>query len=338
MSKKLAEKFLNNQTTPAENEVVLEWFETTEGQKFLLESIEHDKGYMDKKDLRSTVSDLDSEKLYSSIQEEIRSKKKIFSLKSTDWLGYSMKAAAAVLVIITATLFTIILESNKTDQVAEREPVIFQTEQDQHREITLGDGSVVRLNENSEIVISEDFLDEKREITLTGEAYFDIVHKPESPFIIQANQSSIEVLGTSFNVRSISGQDNVQVVVEEGKVSFSAKEEGYNERPSVILSKGQYGYMDLNEGSIQVDEVAIDNYFAWKSGRFVFDDLTLQQVCTQLNRLYELECGFEGQESRNLSLTANFSNESLDKTLSVIALTLNLEYERNNNQVKWIDK
>lgn len=336
MSQKLAEKFLNNQATPAESQKVLEWFETSEGKHFLQERLEKERGLMDRTDLRLTVSDLDSEKLFRSIQEEIRNKKKIFSLRRTDWLGYSMKAAAAVLVILTAALFTITHERYTADQITEREPVIFQTEEEQHREITLGDGSVVRLNKNSEIVISEDFMEEKRELRLTGEAYFDVSHNPEKPFIIHTGHSSIEVLGTAFNVRSVSGHDNVQVAVVEGKVSFSSIDGNFPERPSVILSKGQYGYLDLNERSIQVDEVAIDNYLAWKSGRFVFEELTLQQVCTQLSRLYGLECGFDDPEIKNLTLTADFSNESIEKTLSVIALSLKIEFEIDEGSVTWL--
>lgn len=338
MSQKLTEKFFNNQTTPAESQKVLEWFETSEGKQFLKAKIENDRDLMDRKDFQSAVTSLDSEKLFSSIQEEIKKKKKIYFLRKTDWVGYSIKAAAVVLVILTTALFTFTHERDTKGQIAEKEPVIFQTEEEQHREITLSDGSVVRLNKNSEIVISEDYMRDKREISLTGEAYFDVAHHSEKPFIIQTGNSSIEVLGTSFNVRSVSDRDNVQVAVMDGRVSFSAMEGEKTERASVVLSKGQYGYLDVKESSIAVDEIAIDNYLAWKSGRFIFDELTLNQVCTQLNRLYSLDCSFEDDELGNLHLTANFSNESLDKTLSVIALTLDIEYQMNEEKIIWTEQ
>lgn len=338
MSKKLAEKFFNNHTTPAESQAVLEWFETSEGKQFLEERIEADRELMEQKDLSAAIPEVDSERLFESIEEEIKKKGKRYSLRSTDWLGYAVKAAAAVLVILTAALFTVTHETNTVEQITQKEPVIFQSYGDQHRKVSLSDGSVIRLNENSEIIISEDFMKEKREIRLEGEAYFDVAHNPEKPFIINTGNSSVEVLGTSFNVRSVTGQENVQVAVVEGKVSFSALEVGNPERSSVILSKGQFGYLDVKENSIVVDEMAIDNYLAWKSGRFVFDELTLNQVCKQLIRLYNIECSFNDDKLGNLPLTANFSNESMQKTLSVIALSLNIEFENVGGSITWSHK
>ncbi|WP_340105960.1 FecR family protein [Rhodohalobacter sp. 8-1] len=335
MSRKLAEKFFNNQTTPAESEVVLEWFETSEGKQVLQEWIEAGRELMDRKDLRNAIPELDSDKLYISIQEEIKKKRKRYTLRRIDWLSYVVKAAAAVLVILTAALFTISYEGYKVEQITVQEPVIFQTNEEQHREITLNDGTIVRLNKNSEIILSVDFNKEKREIRLEGEAYFDVAHSSDKPFIINTGNSSIEVLGTSFNVRSDSGKENVQIAVVEGRVSFSSLKGDKPEKSSVILSKGQFGYLDVKENSIVVDKVPINNYLAWKSGRFHFNELTLQQVCTQLYRLYNLNCSFENQEIRNLRLTANFSNESLKKTLSVIALSLGIEFKKNEERVTW---
>lgn len=337
MHQKLAEKYFNKQTTPDESQMVLEWFETSAGRQFLQEMFEKDRGLLERKDLRSTGfdSELDSEKLFSAIQEVIRKKKKKFTLKKTDWLGYSMKVAAAVLVIIIASLFTIIHENYAVDQITKQETVIFHTDEEQHREITLSYGSIIRLNEKSEIVISEDFFGEKREIRLKGEAYFDVAHNPEKPFIINTSHSTIEVLGTAFNVREVAGQSNVQVAVVDGMVSFSAAGVGHPERPSVVLSKGQFGYLNVKDKTLKVDEVAIDNYITWKSGRFVFDELTLEEVCTQLNRLYNLACIFESQELSKLNLTSNFSNESVDKTLSVIALSLQIDFKKEEDRVYW---
>ncbi len=335
MSKKLAKKFFNNQTTPAESQAVLEWFETSEGKQFLEERIEADRELMERKDLGSSIPWMGSERLYTSIQEEIKKKGKRHSLSSADWLGYAVKAAAAVLVILTAALFTVTHETNTAEQVTEREPVLYQTEEEQHREITLSDGSVIRLNNNSEVIISEDFFKETREVILEGEAYFEVAHNPEKPFIIHAGNSSVEVLGTSFNVKSVSGQENVQVAVVEGKVSFSALEVGNPERSSVILTKGQFGYLDVNENSIAVDEMAIDNYLAWKSGRFIFEELTMDQVCTQLNRIYNTECSFRDSDIRSMELTSNFSNESLEKTLEVISMTLEIGYELRGEEIDW---
>ena len=224
------------------------------------------------------------------------------------------------------------------ETAAEREPIHFKASEEQHREITLSDGSMVRLNSNSEIIISEDFLRGTREIELIGEAFFDVAHNEEQPFIIHANQSTVRVLGTSFNVRSFPGQDNVQVAVVDGRVSFTNKnaiDKETDTENGVVLTQGQYAYMDIQKSTFQVDDVAIENYLAWKNGELDFDGLPLEKVCVQLNRIYGVHCFFGDAEVKDLLLSANFSNESLDKTLSVIALSLNISYERRDSRVIW---
>lgn len=338
MTKKLAEKYFNNKTTAAESKAVLEWFETPEGKQVLQEIIEADGDLMERNDLRTLIPELDSERLFTSIQEKINRKSVLCSIRRTDWVGYAAKAAATMLVIFIAALFSISHQQYMVEQVVEREPVLFQTEDEQHREITLGDGTVVHMNSNSKIFVSPDFMRGAREITLTGEAFFDVKHNPEQPFVIHAKQSTVEVLGTAFNVRSLYGENNVQVAVVEGAISFSAEEGSHSEGPSVTLLGGQYGYLNLYERSIKVDEMAIDNYLSWIKGRFVFDELTLQQVCVQLKRLYDLNCSFEDEEIKNLQITANFSNESVEKTLSVISLSLNIDFVKSENRVHWAKK
>lgn len=336
MNKRLVEKFFVNQTTPEETERVLDWFETPEGTKYLQERLDIDYELMDRDELREMVPELKSEDLYQSIQDKIGPKPKKVLIHKRDWMGYAMKVAAAVLVMLTSTFFYLSTYEDPAQQLVEREPVHFQTSSDENREITLMDGSVVRLNKNSEIIISNDFMRGTREVELTGEAFFDVVHNPEQPFIIHANQSRIRVLGTSFNVKTLHKKQNVQVAVVDGMVSLSSEGRGTDEKSvSVVLSKGQFAYMNLNERRVQVDNLAVENYIAWKSGRFVFEDLNLQQVCTQLNRIYDIQCEYANDQIKNLSLTAKFSNESLEKTLSVIALSLDLEFETSANTVTW---
>lgn len=337
MGNKIVDKFFTNQATPDETRRVLVWFETAEGKKYLQKRLNVDFDLMDYQELKELVPELDSELLYSAIHQSIIKKNNVFSLRRRDWIGYSIKAAAAVLVIIIASLFSVLQEQYDAEQkIAEQQPIIFETQGEENRNITLADGTEINLNENSKIIVPPDYLKGPREITLSGEAYFDVEHNSDQPFIIHANESDVEVLGTSFNVKSLSEQTNIQVAVVEGRVAFkNVNTTPENEALSVTLSKGQYGYMDIQKRTISVDDLPVENYIAWKSGQFVFEDLTLQQVCTQLNRLYEIECSYANEEIQNLLLTASFSNESMDKTLEVIALSLDIEYENNEESVYW---
>jgi ferric-dicitrate binding protein FerR (iron transport regulator) len=338
MDKKLVEKFFVNQTTPEETRRVLDWFETPEGKGYLHDRLNIDYELMDRKELREMVPNLESDELYQSIQDKIVPKRKKVITHKSDWVEHAFKAAAAILVILTASLFTFNQQRYADEQVVEREPIHFQTNNEVNREITLSDGSVIRLNKNSEVIISEDIMHGTREIELKGEAFFDVAHNPDQPFIIHANHSTVQVLGTAFNVRSVPEEENVQVAVVEGRVSFTNKmaiDTETQQENGVVLTKGQYAYMDIQNSRFQVDDVAVRNYLAWNSGTFEFEDLTLQQVCTQLSRLYGLECTYSDEQIQNLLLTASFTNESVEKTLEVIALSLDIEYEHDEESVHW---
>jgi ferric-dicitrate binding protein FerR (iron transport regulator) len=177
-----------------------------------------------------------------------------------------------------------------------------------------------------------------REIELKGEAFFDVAHNPDQPFIIHTNNSTIKALGTAFNVRSVQSEENVQVAVIDGRVSFTNKmaiDEETMQENGVVLSKGQYAYMNIKNSKFQIDDIAVKNYLAWKNGKFVFQGQTLEQVCLQLKRIYEIDFSFSDPELRSIPLTAEFKNESLDKTLSVIALSLKLEFSKSNGGVTW---
>ncbi len=336
MERKIADKFFNNSATPKESKRVLEWFDTLEGRNYLEEKLDNDFDLMDDENIQSMISGLDSDRMYESIQDRIR-KRQIDTKSRTDLLGPVLKVAAAILVVFTAYLFFDLTYDPYPDPIAESEPILFQTSEDQQSEITLGDGSEIRLNSNSEILIPGDFMHETREVTLSGEAYFDVNHNPEKPFIIHSNQSKIEVLGTAFNVKSKSNRNDVQVAVVEGIVSFSSTASDLEEH-SVVLKEGQYGYMDVDKRLITVDDFAVENYLAWKNGRLVFENLTLVQVCTQLDRLYDVQCSYDKESFKDLRLTANFSSNSVDRTLSVISLTLKVDFEREDNRVHWTGK
>lgn len=316
---------------------MLEWFETAEGKEYLEKRLSIDIGLMDRRELEELVPELNSEELYSAIQKDIQKAPGLFSLHRTDWMGYAIKVAAAILVIATASVFSNSYEKYAAEkQIAEQQPVIFKTQDEENRNITLADGTEIRMNSNSEISVASDYLMGTREITLSGEAYFDVEHNPDQPFIIHTNRSSVEVLGTAFNVRSRMDQENVQVAVVEGRVAFRSEENGTgSEQLAVFLSKDQFGYLDLNNRSINVDDFAVENYLAWKSGRFSFEELTMEQVCTQLNRIYNTECSFGDSEIQSMKLTANFSSESLEKTLEVISMTLEVGYQLRDEEVDW---
>ena len=334
--KHLLDKFFNDSCTPEQAEQVLDWLDTTEGQEYLeerlqgeIEEYENDREKKSKTNA-SNKNQIDPAFLFNKIM--LRLGWGSLKRKRTFFMKPIIQLAASILVIATATLFYLNIENSESDVVIS-ETVIYMTNSDQQKLITLRDGSTVRLNSNSTLTIEHGYNVEKRMVSLEGEAFFDILHNPVKPFIVHSDKSIIEVLGTSFNVNLNSGQKEIGVAVIEGTVSLRHSETATEK--AVFLKKGQYASLNSTTREIRIDNYGTDNYLAWKSGRFVFEQLTMTQVCIQLHRLYGVTCGFVGDKIENRELTADFSSKKVETTLSVIAATLDLRYEKRDDRVLW---
>jgi transmembrane sensor len=337
---KLIEKYFNSETTPEENDRVLKWFGTPQGEKFLEEQLNTDIGYLAKDKNHYSGSEIqpDSSKILSAIYRRIKTGNAYKKSHKKDRILPYLKAAAVILVFLAnALLYQYVIKDNiVVDETTELQPVHYSTSDGQQFRITLRDSTIIRINSNSEIWIPGDFDSDSRTIKLSGEAYFEVMSDPDRPFIINANESVVEVLGTAFNVKSYRKDESVQVAVIEGSVAFRNNTNG-NDRSSesVILSGGQFAYLDILNNQITIEDFGVLNYLTWMRGNLVFDELSLDKVCIQLNRLYKIQCLFDEESLKQLKLTSDFSNDSLEKTLSVISLTLGIEHRLENDTVIW---
>src|SRR5699024_6789858 len=170
----------------------------------------------------------------------------------------------------------------------------------------------------------------KRVVTLEGEAYFEVAEDPEHPFVVHANGSTLEVLGTKFNVKAANSADNVQVAVMEGKVSLT--EEGAEEAASALLTRNNFGLLDLDGGSITIEQVHAANYKSWATNRLVYSGESLAKVSRQLERLYNVKISFATADLKKMKLTADFERNDLETTITTIANTFDIRYRINGQQ------
>ncbi|WP_337040597.1 FecR family protein [Emticicia sp. 17c] len=181
---------------------------------------------------------------------------------------------------------------------------------------TLPDGSVVFLNTNTTLTYPVDFEGDTREINLTGEAFFDVHRNEAKPFVIHANGSDIQVLGTSFNVKAYN--KNVQVSVESGKVQFSKATK------QAILTKGEQAEFEAETDTIKKMQVVDKNAFAYKTKVFVFENSSLEHIAKVLADGYHADISLNNSQIKSCRLTTRFDNETLPNALNIIAETLNL--------------
>lgn len=248
---------------------------------------------------------------------------------------------AAVILLVTGTGIWFALQQSSQDRfqrVALLEPYQFETAAGQQLDIRLRDGSRVRLNELSELIVPSDFSSGDRNVELHGEAFFQVESDERSPFRIQSEGANVEVLGTEFSVNTNMGPRREMVVaVTEGSVALHHELLPAGE-DRVVLDVGEVGILDQHTGSratIEVEHIGASNYLSWMNRRLQFQEMPLAKVCSQFYRIYSLECHFDEEEMKSLRLTTDISEFSLERTLTIMAMSLGLNYELKGETVYW---
>ena len=192
--------------------------------------------------------------------------------------------------------------------------------------ILLDDGTEVWLNAGSRLTYSVAFLGEKRKVTFSGEAFFE-VKKDSRPFIVSMETGDVTVLGTSFGIRAYPGEMDYTTLVT-GKVCFQSKE---NE--SVILSPGEQAVLHLS-GRLEKRVVNVEEYVGWKDGLFVFRNETLSEIMKILERWYGVNVIFLDESLKELEYTGNLERyDSINTFLQLLERLKEVHYEMKENTI-----
>lgn len=182
--------------------------------------------------------------------------------------------------------------------------------------IVLPDSTRVWLNSGSSVRYRSPFVHGKREIILSGEAYFEVTHDQSNPFSVHTGRSKVEVLGTSFNVKAYDGEPDVEVVLIEGKLRFMADVE----TEDVILSPGERAVFEKNKG-ITVSREPLEKYAAWRFGRLVFDETPMKDVARDLERWFGIKVILTDPGLNAYRFTTTFEDQSLQQVLELLELS-----------------
>lgn len=184
--------------------------------------------------------------------------------------------------------------------------------------VQLEDGTQVWLNAASTITYPEKFDENERRVKLTGEAYFKVAHDENRPFFIEANDATIEVLGTTFNVNAY--DKSVLTTLVEGSVKVQSA--GQNN----IIKPGEQAL--CRDEKIHISRSDEQKNLAWQRGEFYFDGNNLTEICEQISRWYDVK--FVGIErlSPNSSFKGSIArNQNLSQTLNILSIATNGSFQ-----------
>lgn len=264
----------------------------------------------------------DKDKMWNAIDSEISKKERKLKI-----LRPLIRIAASILIVLT--LGSAFYYFGIKD-IMNKKIVVALSSDDEKTNITLTDGSNVVLNKASTLEYPAKFKGKSRDVFLKGEAYFEVQRNEKKPFIIHLSKTTIEVLGTSFNIRAFSNEDEVLVSVVTGKVKFSVDEDP---QKSVILGMGQSGIFNNSIDTLYKKQEYSMNELAWKTGRLTFCETGLSEVCTILSKHFFQKISIGDPSIENVPFTATFENQKLEEVLTVLHYALNIKYEYKENEI-----
>lgn len=195
--------------------------------------------------------------------------------------------------------------------------------------LVLADGTRVWMNSDSHLKYPVMFAGGKREVILSGEAFFDVVKDESVPFIVKTETGNIEVLGTEFNIKCYPDEASLVTTLVNGKVRF---DDGIN--PSVILKPEEQLIFEKENGLSIVRKVNVNYYTSWKENRLSFQEETLDVIMKTLSRWYDVEIVFEDSALKELEFSGNLDKfTGIQDFLSLFELGVNVKFEVKNRTV-----
>jgi len=330
-NRELLAKYLCNEVNTHEKLEVETWLNLSVENR---EELEQSRKMLDNIDALYKVKSFDSVDAWNRVQAKLNQPTmKIIQhnkLRKEVITRFYKYAAIIVIAILLGSAGFYIGFRNKVTVVYSE---IISTPNQVINEYTLPDGSVVALNSNSKLVFPKHFKGNTREVTIDGEAFFDVKPNPEKPFVINAGNAQVIVVGTSFNVSAYSDSETVEVVVKTGKVQVISKSvEALSIVNEVYLIPGEKGTLFNNSSILEKSENSNPNYLAWKTHDFIFENISLNEVFKCLEKTYHVNIKVLDPELNDLKLNAQFDKKSIDFILNVVELTFNIELSIDNEQ------
>jgi len=195
-------------------------------------------------------------------------------------------------------------------------------------DLVLSDGTEVKLNAGSTIRYPVRFPSKgSRKVFLNGEAYFDVTENTERPFVVNAEEIDVEVLGTEFNLSFYPEDEHLNTVLVEGSVKVFPENKANAMEDAVILTPEQMASWDKENNQMTVSEVDTDLYTAWKNGVLLFRKSSFISIRKKLERHFDVFIRNEYPLLERQVYTASFEDESIDEILDAFQVDTPFEYE-----------
>ncbi|MCB6973895.1 MULTISPECIES: FecR family protein [Butyricimonas] len=182
-------------------------------------------------------------------------------------------------------------------------------------QIVLADGTRVWLNSATKLIFPQNFTGKERRVVLSGEAFFEVARDENKPFIVETSRMDVKVLGTRFNVNAYTDNEMVSTTLVDGSVEVASG----TQKP-ITLVPGEQAYGEA--GELEKREVNIRLYTSWIDGRFMFNNVELEEIAKQISRWYDVEIFFTNENVKKTRFTGGMVKfKPLDDLIRMIEST-----------------
>jgi ferric-dicitrate binding protein FerR (iron transport regulator) len=254
--------------------------------------------------------------LYSRLQNENLLNEETVQIKQRKRIIPVYWAAACIIALLGTTIFFLYNSDKKSAELL----TLQNTENENILVKTLDDGSTVYLTSNASVSYPKSFSGNKREISLKGEALFDVAKNPSKPFLIETEKVTVKVLGTAFKVKS-SSDGNFELVVQRGRVRVTEKVNGN----SIVVTAGQsVSFIDNHLFKYSNKDSNIFNRY---TSKMRFKDETLENIVHVINQNNDSFVVLKGGLLKASRLNVQFYKNNVNEMTQIISLALNLKRE-----------
>lgn len=236
------------------------------------------------------------------------------------WTAFQRIAAILIVPLLLSFPVYFYLQSNKQLPVSSFAEI--QCPLGVRTMFQLPDGSTGYLNSGSTLRYPVPFVS-KREVQLTGEAFFDVIRNTELPFHVYTPNLDIKVLGTTFNVIANDDESTEEVVLQDGEVDVSLQ----SGKQLAVLKPNEQITLDTEKQTFSKKTVEATQYTSWKEGKLVFRNENMRQVAKRLSRWYNAEVVVDDRKLDDYAFHATFADEPLDEVLRLLSLTTPLVFQ-----------
>lgn len=320
-------KYLIGTSSEEENKQLKQWIEC---------SAENKKRLFAEKDIWDTYGFHSNIYQYEPVSELDLLKQSLFPDKKQRRITLvNLLKIAAVLVLVFglgwSTRFISFKNATQMSDVIMQEVFV---PKGQVNQIFLADGTRIWINSETQLTFPSVFKAEKRIVKLDGEAFFEVAKDKKHPFIVEVKGQTIEVLGTSFNLKAYKNSSKIETTLVTGKIRLQTGNK------TTILSPGEQSTYNKAELKMVVNKVNPVNYSGWKDGRFEFQNEDLIEVFKVVERWYDVEIITDGNDFNGMHFSGVIKrNKDAKHFLDLLNHSIPIQYEITDDKIKiWTKK